>query len=77
MLHWPIPKNIKQLHGILSLTGYYRCLTKYYAFAANFLNILEKDSFCWNKDAQISFHALKGAMTQATFPTLPDFNQPF
>nr|GEV41428.1 putative mitochondrial protein [Tanacetum cinerariifolium] len=49
---WPIPTNVKQLRGILGLSGYYRRFIKHYAIITKPLTaLLKKNSFQWNEEA--------------------------
>ncbi|MCH86637.1 hypothetical protein A2U01_0007496, partial [Trifolium medium] len=77
---WLRPTNIKQLRGFLGLTGYYRRFIKSYAHIAGPLtDLLGKDSFVWQEEAETAFAKLKRAITTAPDPVLilPDFTQPF
>ncbi|PNX87089.1 hypothetical protein L195_g043174, partial [Trifolium pratense] len=78
VLKWPTPTNIKQLRGFLGLTGYYRRFIKAYAqIAGPLTDLLRKDAFRWNQEAEASFNKLKQAITSAPVLRLPDFTQPF
>jgi hypothetical protein len=51
MTNWPTPTNIKQLRGILGLTGYYRRFIMHYGIICKPLfEALKKNAFLWGKD---------------------------
>lgn len=52
MLEWVIPRNLKDLHGFLGLTSYYRnFITKYAQIVHPFMEQLKKDAFGWSEKA--------------------------
>ncbi|GJU65015.1 transposon ty3-G gag-pol polyprotein [Tanacetum coccineum] len=78
MQDWPIQTTLKQLRGFLGLTGYYRRFIKGFASLSRPLTqLLKKNAFKWNSEAQLSFEALKKAMVEVPNLGLPDFNEPF
>ncbi|KAF3675302.1 hypothetical protein FXO38_04813 [Capsicum annuum] len=78
MLEWPTPKSLKALRGILGLTGYYRkYMSSYDAICRPLTNLLKKDAFIWNKEADIAFKALKTAMFSTPVLILLDFAKEF
>lgn len=78
MVDWPTPTSITALRGFLGLTGFYRKFIRNYASIPSPLtNLLKKDSFQWNTEAQQAFSSLKSAMTSAPILSSPNFSIPF
>ncbi|KAH0781471.1 hypothetical protein KY290_001069 [Solanum tuberosum] len=76
VLEWPVPKNVKKLHGFLGLTGYYRHFVKNYGIIARPLTKLtKKDAFTWHAKVEQVFQNLKRILTSVPVLRLPDFTQ--
>lgn len=77
MVHWPAPKNLKELRGFLGLTGYYRKFVKNYSLISKPLtSLLRKGAFEWTLATQ-AFQELQTAMSSAPLLSLPNFNKTF
>lgn len=75
---WPQPKNVLKLRGFLGLNGYCRRFIKDYVHLRTPLtNLLKKNAFQWNNQADECFENLKEVMSNTPVLASPDFSKPF
>lgn len=78
MQNWPRPTTIKALKGFLGLTGYYRRFVKdYEKISKPITDLLKKDAFTWNTEADAAFTLLKTVMTTTPVLYLLDYSKTF
>ncbi|XP_059310661.1 uncharacterized protein LOC132062018 [Lycium ferocissimum] len=78
MVDWPKPNSPRALRGFLGLTGYYRkYVANYGSISRPFTDLLNKDSFKWNEEADKAFTALKTVMSSTPVWILPDYSKEF
>lgn len=69
---------MKMLWGFVGLTGSYcRFVKDYRKIASPFTNLLRKDQFNWNDEADHAFQILKKAMISTPVFALPNFTKMF
>jgi hypothetical protein len=79
IVNYPVPRNIRELRGVLGLFSYYRRFIKDFSQKASSLyELLKKENeYIWTKDQQEAFEELKQLITTAPVVKYPDFDQPF
>lgn len=64
MLSWPRPTTVSGPRGFLGLIGcYHRFVRNYGKICEPFNELLKRDNFLWNEEAENAFNQLKQAMT--------------
>lgn len=80
MVEWPRPETLKAPRGFLSLTDYYRkYVVNYDTICRPLTDLLKKEAFIWNPEAELTLEALKSAMTTTPVLVLAllDYTQEF
>jgi hypothetical protein len=76
MMEWMIPKTLRNLRGLLGLTGYYHKFVRNYGrIEAPLMTLTKKDGFSWTPEETKSFERLKEVMCKALVLTTPDFTK--
>ena len=72
------PKTLKNLHGFLGLTSYYRKIVKDYGKIGDpFASLLNKNYFSWNEVAKKAFSTLKKSMCNTPILAVLNFSKTF
>ena len=78
MMDWLIPKTLKNIRGLLGLTGYNRKFVRNYGrIASPLTSLLNKDAFSWTLEETQYFQQLKKVMCKALVLVTPDFTKTF
>lgn len=75
---WSKLVNVSKLRGFFGLTRYCRRFIKKYAhIIAPLMNLLTKNTFWWNDEAEKCFEDLKEFVSNALVLETPNFSKPF
>jgi hypothetical protein len=76
---YPVPRNIRELRGVLGLFSYYRRFIENFSKIAAPLNeLLKKEvEYNWTNKQQQAFELLKEKLITAPIVQYPDFEKPF
>jgi hypothetical protein len=76
---FPLPTNVRDVRAFLGLAGYYRSfIANFAALSKSLTQLTRKDvKFCWSEPQQISFDALKEALTSDSVLAHLEFDKPF
>ncbi|XP_073221483.1 uncharacterized mitochondrial protein AtMg00860-like [Cicer arietinum] len=78
MTSWPIHTVVKGLRGFLGIIRYYRRFVQGYGNIAKPLTaLLQKDKFCWTKEATSACQALKINMVDLPLLAVSNFTKVF
>ncbi|XP_036150748.1 uncharacterized protein LOC118648534 [Monomorium pharaonis] len=79
VMHFPHPKNTKNIREFLGLAGYYRRFIPNFSCVAKPLtNLLKKDEpFAWQQAQEIAFTTLRKQLCSEPLLQHPDFTKPF
>ena len=78
MMDWLIPKTLKNLRGLLGLTGYYsKFVWNYGRITTPLTTLTKKDAFSWTPEATKAFEQLKEVMCKDLVLTTPKFIKTF
>lgn len=77
--NYPIPKTVKEIRAFLGLCGFYRRFVPNFSKISQPLTQLTKKNvkYCWGKEQQEAFEALRKALINPPILKYPDFNQDF
>ena len=77
--NWPSPRNVREVHIFLGLTGWYKIFNPSYAQIASPITITLKKAkeFVWTPSVEDAFQILKEILSRAPILALPKFSKPF
>lgn len=78
VITWLVPNIVKRVRAFLGITGYYRrFINRYAKVAAPITDLLKKNNFHWNPEAEVAFNKLKDLLLTAPMLVYPNFQLPF